>query len=246
MPPSFPVHPPGDPAAIERGKGIYSVNCQFCHGVDARGGDGGGPNLIRSQIVLEDKAGEGIGPVILAGRGSMPKFAFSAQQISDVAAFLHNFKVGGGTTFEESKLNILVGDAAAGKAYFEGHCTSCHSVSGDLKGIGSREPDAKQLQNSIVSGSAKKGFPFAPPQPSKPTTVSITLASGEKVEGPLVRIDDFTVTVRDSSGGQRTFTRSGDVPKVEVHDSLQPHVDLLPLWQDKDIHDLTAYLITLK
>ena len=58
-----------------------------------------------------------------------------------------------------------------------------------------------------------------------PTTVTVTPASGEKVNGRLVRIDDFIVILTDSDGTQRTFRRDGDIPKVEIHDPLQPHKD---------------------
>ena len=79
-----------------------------------------------------------------------------------------------------------------------------------------------------------------------PTTVTVTTASGQKVEGRLVRIDDFMVTLTDADGTPRTFRRDGDVPKVEVHDPMKPHRDLLPVYTDKDIHDVTAYLVTVK
>ena len=79
-----------------------------------------------------------------------------------------------------------------------------------------------------------------------PTTVTVTLPSGEKVEGRLGRIDDFIVTLTDASEAPRTFRRNGDVPKVEVHDPVKPHKDLLPTYTDKDIHDVTAFLATIK
>ncbi len=93
-PPAFPERPPADPASLERGKAVYGVHCTFCHGVDARGGSGG-PNLIRTSLVLNDRNGELIGPVIREGREGMPKFDLNPTQISDIAAFIHNFKVGG-------------------------------------------------------------------------------------------------------------------------------------------------------
>jgi len=73
---AYPQRPVTDPAAVERGKGQFSVNCGFCHGPDARGGDGGGPNLMRSDTVLLDEKGEKIGPVIMNGRADkgMPSF----------------------------------------------------------------------------------------------------------------------------------------------------------------------------
>jgi cytochrome c oxidase cbb3-type subunit 3 len=72
------------------------------------------------------------------------------------------------------------------------------------------------------------------------------MPSGQKIEGRLGRIDDFIVIVTDADGGSRTITRNGDVPKVEIHDPLQPHKEMLKVYTDKDIHDLTAYMVTLK
>ncbi|MBZ5627155.1 MAG: cytochrome C, partial [Acidobacteriia bacterium] len=72
------------------------------------------------------------------------------------------------------------------------------------------------------------------------------LASGQKVEGRLGRIDDFLVTLTDAEGRLRSFPRKGDQLRVEIHDPMQPHLDLLPVYTDKDIHNVTAYLVTLK
>ncbi len=80
----------------------------------------------------------------------------------------------------------------------------------------------------------------------KPTTVTVTLPSGEKVEGRLDRIDDFVVALTTADGTRRSFSTNGDTPKVEIHDPLQPHKDLLRVYSDTDIHNVTAYLVTLK
>jgi mono/diheme cytochrome c family protein len=93
-PAAYPDRPPADPAVLERGKAVYGVQCNFCHGSDARGGEGG-PNLLRSELVLNDQKGELIGTVVQNGKGEMPKFNLTAAQISDVAAYIHSFKVGG-------------------------------------------------------------------------------------------------------------------------------------------------------
>ena len=87
----------------------------------------------------------------------------------------------------------------------------------------------------------------AAPAPDKAAaTVTVTLTSGEKVSGVLDRIDDFSVSLHDSSGEYRSFTREGAVPKVEILDPLKPHVDLLAKYTDPDIHNVTAFLVTLK
>ena len=245
---AYPQRPPGDPAMIERGKALYGVNCQFCHGGDARGGEGG-PNLIRAEIVLNDQNGELIAPVIQNGRidQGMPKFPMTNAQVADIAAFIHSFRVAGYDASRMKPPTIVVGDAAAGEAYFKSKCTSCHSVSGDLKGIGAKyAEDPRALQQLFVmpgGGGRGRGATTAN---IPPTTVTVTTAAGKTVEGRLVRVDDFIVTLAAPDGTQQTFRRDGDRPKVEIHDPLQPHKDLLRVYSDKDIHNLTAYLVTVK
>src|SRR5437763_5400844 len=145
----YPVRPPEDPAAVERGKALYGVNCQFCHGADTRGGDSG-PSLLRSGIVLDDQHGELIAPVVQNGRPDrgMPKFAFSKEQVADVAAFLHTFRAAGYDESRQRPPNIVVGDAKAGEAFFNAHCASCRSVSGDLRGIAAKISDPPTLQQT--------------------------------------------------------------------------------------------------
>jgi len=244
---AFPQRAPGDPAAIERGKALYGVNCNFCHGSDARGGEGG-PNLLRSELVLNDQNGELIATVVQNGKGEMPKLPLTKAQISDIAAFIHSFKVGGYDISRDVPPSILVGNAKAGEAVFQSKCAGCHSTTGDLKGLGTRIPDAKALQNTWLMPS---GFGFRAPGAGAPvhvppTTVTVTFPSGEKTEGRLARIDDFNVTLIDAEGAEHTFRRDGDTPKVEIHDPLKPHREMLPTYTDKEIHDLTAYLVTLK
>jgi cytochrome c oxidase cbb3-type subunit 3 len=248
-PAAFPTRPPADPAALARGRALYGVNCNFCHGSDARGGEGG-PNLLRSQLVLNDKSGELIAPVVQNGRmdQGMPKFPLSLAQVSDIAAYIHDFKVGGYDISRMQPPSILVGDAAAGKTYFQTTCASCHSVTGDLRGIGAKITDAKLLQDTFIMPGGGGNFrpSTGPSLKVPPTTATVTLESGEKVEGRLDRIDDFTVTLKLPDGTEQSFRRDGDNPRVDVHDPLQPHKELLPRYTDQDIHNLTAYLVTLK
>src|SRR5215472_2932178 len=187
---AFPQHAAGDPAAIERGKALYGVNCNFCHGSDARGGEGG-PNLLRSDLVLNDKNGELIATVVQSGKGEMPPLKLTNAQVSDVAAFLHNFRVSGYDASRMTPPNVRVGDATAGEAVFRTKCASCHSATGDLKGIASKITDPKLLQNTFLmpggGGRGGRGGGAAP----KPVTVAVTPASGPKIEGRLLRIDDF-------------------------------------------------------
>ncbi len=251
-PTGFPERLPSDPAMVERGKAAYGVNCTFCHGTDARGGSGG-PNLIRAELVMNDKNGELIGAVIREGREGMPKFDMSVPQIADIAAFIHSFRVGGYDISRNPPPSIVVGEAKAGEAYFAKTCASCHAVTGSQKGslagIASRVTDPKTLQQTwLMPGSGRFGFGPGQASPIRvsPTTATVTLAGGKKVEGRLVRIDDFFVSLTDEEGTPRSFTRNGDVPKVELHDPLEAHKKLLGTYRDKDIHDVTAYLVTVK
>ncbi len=241
----YPVRPPGDPASIERGKAIYGVNCQFCHGADIRGGDGG-PSLLRAQVVLADERGELIAPIIRSGRPGMPKFAFTDEQIADIAAFVHTFRAAG---YDESRLkppSIVVGDAKAGETFFAAKCAACNSTTGDLRGIASKVSDPRLLQQTWLMPGTGAGRGGPPPVRVKPTTVTVTLASGEKVTGRLDRIDDFMVALTTADGTRRSFRTDGDTPKVDVRDPLQPHKDLLRTYRDADIHNVTAFLVTLK
>ena len=245
---AYPVRPPADPTVVAHGKQIFETNCAFCHGEDARGGETG-PNLVRSQIVLDDQKGEKIGVVVHNGRPNlgMPKFSLSDQDIAAIATFLHAQPLS--DRGAPTQLDILVGNAEAGKAYFNGagKCSSCHSATGDLAGIGAKY-DPKTIQNFIVSGGRGRRFgPRAGAAPKiPPTTVTVTLASGQKVEGILNHLTAFVVALTQPDGTYRSFLRHGNLPKIEVHDPLQAHTEMLPHWKDTDIHNLTSYLVTLK
>ena len=242
---AYPQRPIADPEAVARGKVMFDVNCSFCHGADARGGDDG-PNLLRSELVLEDQKGENIGPVLLNGRDrGMPKFTFTAAQISDVAAYIHSFPVSSRTG--PSIINIVVGNAKAGEAFFNSKCTSCHSITGDLKGVAAKYTDPKVLQQTWILPGSGGRFGGAGPARTAPTTTAIvTLPSGEKVEGKVDRIDDFVVSLTLADGTHRSFATEGNTPAVEIRDPLQAHKDLLRTYSDADIHNVTAYLVTLK
>jgi mono/diheme cytochrome c family protein len=209
-----------------------------------RGGEGG-PNLLRSELVLNDKSGELIAPVVQKGRGEMPKLDLTNAQVSDIAAFIHSFRVGGYDISRNVPPSILVGDAKKGQQAFSSMCAQCHSVTGDLKGIASKFDDPKLLQNFWIMPGVGRGAAAAHIS-LKPVTVTVTTADGKKAEGRLYRIDDFAVTLVDQNGDQHSFRCDGDVPKVEVHDPMQAHRDLLGKYSDADIHNLTSYLVTLK
>lgn len=256
---TFPTRPPGDKASLERGRKAYATNCAYCHGEDARGGENGGPNILRSEYVMKDRDGEVLRQFLLNKsemahvgiREGVLKFGFSKGQASDIAAFvtdisafIHDFPVSSRDRGRMRPPTIVVGDPQAGEAFFNSHCASCHSVTGDLKGIASRIPDPRTLQQTWLMPHVYSGRGASPSLPGVMATV--TQPNGEKIEGKLVHLDDFRVTLTDETGAVRTFQRDRGQPKVDVHDPMQPHQELLPIYTDKDIHDVTAWLVTIK
>lgn len=264
---AYPSRPPADPAVLARGKTLWEANCTSCHAADLRGSNRG-INLVRSKMVLDDENGEVIGQFLSDphAAGGAPKMTWAPDQLKDVATFMHSFQNYRTIMAPVPMSAILVGDAAAGQTYFKAKCASCHSIDGSpskaasLQGIGARIPSPKTLQNAFVSGSGGggrggrggRGAPEAaptedgaPPPSSRVVTATLTWPNGRKVDGTLVSKDDFLVILRDADG-QHSYRRDGDVPAVELHDPMKPHRDLLTVYTNKDIHDLTAYLVTLK
>ena len=242
-----------DPAAVERGGKVFAANCAGCHGPAAKGGPGA-PDLVRSLLVLDDEKGLLIAPVIREGRPDkgMPKLGLSEAQISDVVAWLHLQTYAAGHRGTYTFQNIVTGDPQKGKAYFNGagKCSTCHSATGDLAGIGrkyeplslqSRWLQPRENRGRRARSSASKGSGATMP------TVTVTLASGQSFSGKLDQIDDFTVSLHDSHGDFHSFARDGAAPPhVEIHDPLKAHTEMLRQYTDADIHNVTAYLVTLK
>ena len=242
-----------DPAAVERGRTTFGGKCAACHRANARGGEGfAGPDLIRSVLVLQDANGREIGAHLQGGHPDKgkPPIPLEPAEIADIATFLHRE-----ITYAAERSNyqlqyVMTGDAKAGETYFKGAggCARCHSPEGDLKGIGARH-DGPALQAliafGVISGGGRgQGAAAAASRTARKAT--ITLPSGETFTGVLVRLTDFDVTIRDDAGVPRSWLRSGSVPKVQVTDPLQGHIDLLPKFTDADIHNLAAYLAAMK
>jgi cytochrome c oxidase cbb3-type subunit 3 len=229
------ARPPGA-AVITEGQTAFRRDCAFCHGRDAGGGESG-PDLTRSKLVAEDAGGSKIAPVIRDGRPDkgMPAFHLSEQEIAGVVVFIHDQ-----TTKAESKkggrkgvdpADLQTGNAEAGKRYFDGACASCHSSTGDLAGIASRLKGLRLEQRILYPRGAK-------------SNVTVTLPSGQTVTGTLAYEDEFTVALRDSAGRYRSWS-TGEV-KHTVSAPAEAHVDLLAKYTDDDVHNLMAYLQTLR
>jgi mono/diheme cytochrome c family protein len=241
-----------DPAAVERGGKLFVTNCGGCHGPTARGGVGA-PDLVRSVLVLDDEKGILITPVIRNGRPEqgMPPSNLGDAQVADIVAWLHVQTYAAGHRSTYAFQDVLTGDPKRGQAYFQsaGTCHTCHDPTRDLKGIGGRY-DAFALQARWLNPRGGRGGGGrgggGPASTRSAITVTVTPASGSPVSGTLDRVDDFSVSLRDASGDYHSFTRDGATPKVEIHDPLKAHTDLLGKYTDADIHNVTAYLVTLK
>src|SRR5665213_1781252 len=222
--------PVPDPAAVERGKNLFVPTCRFCHGTNATGGEG--PDLVRSAVALRDENGEEIGPVIHAGRPGMPAFPqITDDQVKDIAAFLRSRQQAAIDRGSYQVKDVNTGDARKGEIYFKAHCANCHSPDNDLKGIAAKyEPTA--LITRILY-----------PRGDKPMATVSTAA--QTVTGTVEYLDDFEVGLRDDAGEYRAFTRGPGV-KVTVKDPLAAHEKQMKTFQDGDLHDVLAYLETLK
>jgi cytochrome c oxidase cbb3-type subunit 3 len=223
----------------QNGSALFSKNCSFCHGRDAGGGESG-PDLTRSRVVRQDLGGDKIGPVVRNGRPDkgMPPFEFSNQQIAGLAAFIHAqqreaalSRKGGRKGVDVSDLQT--GNANAGKQYFEGAggCATCHSPTGDLAGISSRYEGLELEEQMLYPRHAK-------------SKVTVTLASGQTITGTLDYLDEFTVGLIDPSGMYRSW-RTGDV-QYKIDAPVNAHVELFSKYTDDDIHNLMAFLQTLR
>ena len=229
-----------DQEQVERGRTQFQQSCSFCHGATATGG-AEGPSLVRSSLVRHDNDGDLIGAVIREGRSGkgMPAIPLTDSQIADVVAFLHaqvtasDRTSAGRPSHDYSLKRLLTGNADAGKKYFygAGGCASCHSPTGDLAGI-ARKYAPVDLQSRFL-------YPEG-----KPSTATITLHSGEKIKGELIRMDGFDVAIRDADGWHRSWPRNE--VKVQVQDPIAAHIELLSKYTQADVHNLFAYLETLK
>jgi cytochrome c oxidase cbb3-type subunit III len=227
-----------DPA-IERGRSQFAQSCAFCHGVNANGGTHG-PSLIRSAVVRHDENGSLMGQVIRDGRPDrgMPPVPLSPSQVSDIVAFVKSRVAASdirsaNRTMQGSADKLLTGNAAAGKAFFEGAggCSTCHSPTGDLAGI-SRKYSLDVLQARFLY----------PQQRSR--TATVTDNEGKQHSGELVALTNYDVSIQDAGGWYHSWPLSS--VKLDLKDSLAAHRNLLTRYTDSDMHNMLAYLESLK
>jgi cytochrome c oxidase cbb3-type subunit 3 len=235
------------PDQIQAGQSRFASQCGFCHGRDTAGGESG-PDLTRSVLVADDVRGDKIAPVIRTGRPDkgMPAIPLSDADMTAVVAFIHDAKTkaesaGGGRRSVDVD-DLQTGNAAAGKQYFNGAggCATCHALSGDFATVGSRFQGLALLQRMLYPGSGRDAGAAA-----TPPTVTLTTSSGQVISGKLANRDEFTIAVTDANG----WTRSWPVSTVRIdggENPLRAHIEHLAKYADKDIHNVFAYLQTLR
>jgi cytochrome c oxidase cbb3-type subunit 3 len=228
------------PEQVEAGRTRFASQCGFCHGRDAGGGEGG-PDLTRSELVAADVRGDRIAPVVRSGRQNMPGFALSDADMTAIVAFIHDQKtqaesaVGGRRSVDLADLQT--GNADAGKRYFDGACSRCHSATGDLAGIAARLQGLPLLQRMLYPGGQVR-------DPKRAAEVTVTLPSGQIITGRLAFRDEFTIALTDASGWYRSWATNQ--VRFTVNDPRLAHVDQLGKYTDADMHDVLAYLQTLR
>ena len=236
-----------DFAAAERGKQIWIAECVTCHGAQARGTDNG-PNLLRSIVMLRDRYGSEIGPFLKKGhpmQSGKPASGLTDAQITDIAHFLRKQltdTLRGSPVFNVQ--DIRTGDAKAGAEYFNGagKCNTCHSPTGDLAGLKSKYETVDIQQRMLFPGGGRGGRrgPAA-----SAVRVTVTPRGSAPVSGVLLYMDDFVVSLQDSTGAFHSIKRVSSL-QIEKTDPLEAHHALLETITDKNIHDLVAYLETLR
>jgi cytochrome c oxidase cbb3-type subunit 3 len=232
---------------IERGQARFASQCGFCHGRDAAGGENG-PDLTRSSVVAEDVRGNKIAPIVRSGipDKGMPAITLSDADMMAVVAFIHDAKTkaetlsGGRRSVEPDDLRT--GNVEAGKQYFNGAggCSKCHAPTGEFAKVGSRYEGLALLQRMLYPGSGRGSGP-APGPPS----VSVTTKTGEVVSGKMTYRDEFVITVTDAAG----WTRSFPVNAVTIsggEDPMRAHIEQLAKYTDVEMHNVLAYLQTLR
>lgn len=228
------------PEQIDAGRARFGAQCGFCHGRDAGGGEGG-PDLTRSALVAADVRGDRIIPVVRSGRNGMPPFNLPETDLTAIVAYIHDQKtqaesaVGGRRSVDVADLQT--GNAEAGRRYFDTACAKCHSATGDLAGLATRVQGLALLQRML--------YPSGPPRDAnRAPQVTVTLPSGQVIAGRLAYRDEFTIALTDASGWYRSWaTRQ---VQFTVDDPLQAHVAQLGKYTDADMHDVLAYLQTLR
>lgn len=234
------------PELVQRGQVLFSATCGFCHGRDAMGGETG-PDLTRSALVAEDVRGDKITPVVRNGRADkgMPPQNLPDADIQAVVAFIHDAKTKAdsleGARRTVDVADLQTGNAQLGQQYFNGAggCAKCHSPTGDLAGLATRLQGLQLFQRMLYPGGRGRGGAA-----SVVPTATVRLPSGETVTGKVAYRDEFNIAITDAAGNYRSWPASA--VKATVENPLDAHIAQLAKYTNDDLHNVLAYLQTLK
>jgi cytochrome c oxidase cbb3-type subunit 3 len=229
---------------VKAGQPLFLARCGFCHGPDAAGGETG-PDLTRSTLVAEDVRGAKVIPLVREGRidKGMPAFNLADTDLAAIVAFIHDRKTTAesqeGTRRSVEIADLQTGDAEAGKQYFNGagRCAGCHSPTGDLAGVAKRLEGLALLQRMLNPGGGQDSRRAA-------AAVTVTLGSGQTVTGKLAYRDEFTIALTDEAGAYHSWPAKEVT--YSVKNPLDAHIDQLEKYTDDDMHNVLAYLQTLR
>jgi cytochrome c oxidase cbb3-type subunit 3 len=258
---------------VARGDVLYnSLACSSCHGPLGLGGAAGAADLTKSALAQTPDNGRTLAAFLQVGRpeqGMPPARPLSPQEAADLSAKIRSLAPppASRTAADGARaaapalpaalagqdLSIVIGDPKIGKAYFnsaEGRCSTCHAVedgkaspAANLAHVASKYKAEKDLQQTWMLPGRDVNWS---PRKDNTVTAVATFADGHEVRGYLTSISDFKLVIRDDAGKVTTIPRADDQPKVRLIDRMQPHLDLMDVYQDDDIHNITAYLATLK
>ena len=230
-----------DKAAAARGEPLFQQNCAFCHGPKAHGATG--PGLITSDEVLSDDHGEHLLLFLKKGRPQkgMPGFpTMSDGQLKDISEFIHLQVEAVANRGTYHVLNILVGNAVKGKAYVAAHCMSCHTAE-TFAHLASQFRSPDQLQKGWIWPAREAGAHGTP----LAITATVKTPNGASIAGRVTQVSDFRITLVDAAGAAHVIEREQGVD-VEINDPLAAHQEMIMTLTNEAMHNVTAYLETLK
>jgi putative heme-binding domain-containing protein len=219
---------------IAAGNRLYNAQCTQCHGRD---GDQISGIDLRRGVFRRSATDEDLAKVITTGTPSgMPPFRLQSSDLTGIVAFIR--------AHFDTTASVRVGDAARGRALFEGkgNCVSCHRINGrgpraapDLSDIGvARAPSA--LERSIRDPSSAM-LPINRP-------VTIVLKDRTMIHGRRLNEDTFTVQVIDDKERLLSIAKHDvEVLDVGTKSTMPAYADRL---SPDEIADLVAYLLTLR
>ena len=192
-----------------------------------------------SDLVTSDVRGNKIGVVVRNGRpeNGMPAFKLSPQEI---------YRAGRFPSCPEEKSDRSPADAAGWRSAIFKPAMSrrANNISmvreparpailptGDLAGVARRYRGLELEKRMLYPNDA-------------PATVTVTLPSGQTVSGKLSYQDEFTIGLTDDAGWYQSWPTSQ--VKYTINAPAEAHVELLGKYTDDDVHNLMAYLQTLR